>query len=73
MEPGTHGQIGIPATKHVEVAGRSEPESVTHHFMMETLVPDPQTIGKNAIPTLVQVRAIASLQTILNVGIYRQI
>ena len=55
MEPGTHGQIGVPAMKRVGEAGHLEPENVTLLFIMETRALDPQMIGKNAIPTIVQV------------------
>ena len=55
MVPGIHGQIGVPAMKHVGAAGLLEPENVMHLFIMETHALDPQMIGKNVVPTIVQV------------------
>ena len=55
MERGIHGQTGVPAMKLVGADGHLEPENVTRLFIMETRALDPQMIGKNAIPIIVQV------------------
>ena len=70
MEPGIHGQIGVPVMKRVEEAGLLGPENVTHLFITETHALDPQMIGKNVIPTIVQVSSNSSAYILIKHGKY---
>ncbi len=55
---GTPGPIGVHAMRLVEVGTRSEPEYAMSLSTLGTPAPDPQTTGKSAIPTHVQVRLV---------------